>query len=102
MEHLAHLLPAVSPRAGAMTRWDWSRNSAKPSSWSWIFGAKGGIPIGSGSCADMPGIVIPQVFWEYSARVLTIEYMVGQGLREALSHSTGSVIASPSIYIRSF
>ena len=37
---------------------------------------------------DMPGIVIPQVFWEYSApRVLTIEYMVGQGLREALSHS---------------
>ena len=34
----------------------------------------------------MPGIVIPQVFWEYSApRVLTIEYMVGQGLREALS-----------------
>jgi len=37
---------------------------------------------------DMPGIVIPQVFWEYSApRVLTIEYMVGQGLREALSRS---------------
>jgi ubiquinone biosynthesis protein len=37
---------------------------------------------------DIPGIVIPQVFWEYSApRVLTIEYMVGQGLREALSRS---------------
>src|SRR5919106_637009 len=37
---------------------------------------------------DMPGIVIPQVFWEYSApRVLTVEYMVGQGLREALSRS---------------
>lgn len=37
---------------------------------------------------DMPGIVIPQVFWEYSApRVLTIEYIVGQGLREALSRS---------------
>ena len=37
---------------------------------------------------DMPGIVIPQVFWEYSApRVLTIEYMVGQGLRDALSRS---------------
>src|SRR5262245_7624166 len=37
---------------------------------------------------DMPGIAIPQVFWEYSApRVLTIEYMVGQGLREALSRS---------------
>jgi ubiquinone biosynthesis protein len=37
---------------------------------------------------DMPGIVIPQVFWEYSApRVLTIEYMVGQGLREALGRS---------------
>jgi ubiquinone biosynthesis protein len=38
---------------------------------------------------DMPGIVIPQVFWEYSTpRVLTIEYLVGQGLREALSRST--------------
>jgi ubiquinone biosynthesis protein len=37
---------------------------------------------------EMPGIVIPQVFWEYSApRVLTIEYMVGQGLREAVSWS---------------
>jgi ubiquinone biosynthesis protein len=37
---------------------------------------------------DMPGIVIPQVFWEYSApRVLTIEYMVGQGLREVLGRS---------------
>jgi ubiquinone biosynthesis protein len=37
---------------------------------------------------DMPGIVIPQVFWEYSApRVLTIEYMVGLGLREAVSRS---------------
>jgi ubiquinone biosynthesis protein len=37
---------------------------------------------------DMPGIVIPRVFWEYSApRVLTVEYMVGQGLREALSRS---------------
>ena len=37
---------------------------------------------------DMPGIVIPQVFWEYSApRVLTVEYMVGQGLREALNRS---------------
>ena len=37
---------------------------------------------------DMPGIVVPRVFWEYSApRVLTIEYMVGQGLREVLSRS---------------
>jgi ubiquinone biosynthesis protein len=37
---------------------------------------------------EMPGIVIPQVFWEYSApRVLTIEYMVGQGLRETVSRS---------------
>ena len=37
---------------------------------------------------EMPGIVIPQVFWEYSApRVLSIEYMVGHGLREALSRS---------------
>jgi ubiquinone biosynthesis protein len=37
---------------------------------------------------DMSGIVVPQVFWEYSApRVLTIEYMVGQGLREALGRS---------------
>jgi ubiquinone biosynthesis protein len=36
----------------------------------------------------MPGIVIPQVFWDYSApRVLTVEYMVGQGLREVLSRS---------------
>jgi ubiquinone biosynthesis protein len=38
---------------------------------------------------DMAGIVIPQVFWDYSTpRVLTIEYLVGQGLREALSGST--------------
>ena len=37
---------------------------------------------------DMPGIVVPQVFWEYSApRVLTIEYMAGQGLREVLNRS---------------
>jgi ubiquinone biosynthesis protein len=37
---------------------------------------------------EMPGIVIPQVFWEYSApRVLTIQYMVGQGLREAVSRA---------------
>ncbi len=37
---------------------------------------------------DMSGIVVPQVFWEYSApRVLTIEYMVGQGLREVLRRS---------------
>jgi ubiquinone biosynthesis protein len=37
---------------------------------------------------DMPGMVIPRVFWEYSApRVLTVEYMVGQGLREALNRS---------------
>src|SRR5919108_5310108 len=37
---------------------------------------------------DMPGIAIPQVFWEYSApRVLTVEYLVGQGLREVLSRS---------------
>ncbi|HSF32050.1 MAG TPA: AarF/UbiB family protein [Candidatus Tectomicrobia bacterium] len=37
---------------------------------------------------EMPGIAIPQVFWEYStARVLTIEYLVGQGLREAVSRS---------------
>jgi ubiquinone biosynthesis protein len=37
---------------------------------------------------DMPGIVVPQVFWEYSApRVLTIEYMAGQGLRDVLNRS---------------
>jgi ubiquinone biosynthesis protein len=37
---------------------------------------------------EMSGIVIPQVFWEYSApRVLTIEYMVGQGLRETVNRS---------------
>jgi ubiquinone biosynthesis protein len=37
---------------------------------------------------EMPGIVIPQVLWEYSApRVLTIEYLVGQGLREMVSRS---------------
>jgi ubiquinone biosynthesis protein len=37
---------------------------------------------------DMPGIVIPQVFWEDSApRVLTVEYVVGQGLREVLGRS---------------
>jgi len=37
---------------------------------------------------EMPGIVIPQVIWEYSApRVLTMEYMVGQGLRETVSRS---------------
>jgi ubiquinone biosynthesis protein len=37
---------------------------------------------------EMSGIAIPQVFWEYSTpRVLTIEYMVGQGLREAGSRS---------------
>ena len=37
---------------------------------------------------EMPGIVIPQVIWEYSApRVLTMEYMVGQGLREMVSRS---------------
>jgi ubiquinone biosynthesis protein len=35
---------------------------------------------------EMPGIAVPQVFWDYStSRVLTIEYMVGQGLREALN-----------------
>jgi ubiquinone biosynthesis protein len=34
---------------------------------------------------EMPGITIPQVLWDYStSRVLTTEYMVGQGLREAL------------------
>jgi ubiquinone biosynthesis protein len=38
---------------------------------------------------EMPGIVIPQVFWEYTApRVLTIEYMVGRGLREVVNRST--------------
>jgi ubiquinone biosynthesis protein len=37
---------------------------------------------------EMPGMAIPQVFWEYSTpRVLTVEYMVGQGLRAALSRS---------------
>jgi ubiquinone biosynthesis protein len=35
---------------------------------------------------DMPGVVVPQVFWDYSApRVLTVEYMAGQGLRDVLS-----------------
>jgi ubiquinone biosynthesis protein len=35
---------------------------------------------------EMPGIAIPQVFWAYSTpRVLTVEYMVGQALREAVS-----------------
>jgi ubiquinone biosynthesis protein len=34
---------------------------------------------------EAPGIAIPQVLWDYStSRVLTTEYMVGQGLREAL------------------
>src|SRR5262245_48780952 len=37
---------------------------------------------------DMPGLAFPLVFWDYTApRVVTIEYMVGQGLRDALSHS---------------
>jgi ubiquinone biosynthesis protein len=32
---------------------------------------------------EITGIVIPQVYWEYTTpRVLTIEYMVGQGLRD--------------------
>jgi ubiquinone biosynthesis protein len=35
---------------------------------------------------ERPGIVVPRVFWDYStSRVLTIEYVVGQGLREALN-----------------
>jgi hypothetical protein len=52
MEHLAHLLARRIPRAGAMTLWGWSRNSAKLFYWSWIFGAKGGMLIGSDSiCA---------------------------------------------------
>jgi ubiquinone biosynthesis protein len=35
---------------------------------------------------DTPGMMVPQVFWNYTTpRVLTIEYVVGQGLREALS-----------------
>ena len=35
---------------------------------------------------EMPGLMIPRVFWEYSApRVLTLEYMVGQGLRDMVS-----------------
>src|SRR5918999_246433 len=35
---------------------------------------------------ETPGIAVPQVLWEYStSRVLTSEYMVGQGLREALT-----------------
>ena len=35
---------------------------------------------------EMPGIAVPQVFWDYStSRVLTVEYIVGQGLREALN-----------------
>jgi ubiquinone biosynthesis protein len=38
---------------------------------------------------ETPGIAIPQVLWDYStSRVLTSEYMVGQGLREALTRST--------------
>ena len=63
-----------------MTRWGWSRNSAKPFYWNWIFGAKGAMLIGFGEhLRDMSGIMVPQVFWEYTApRVLTIEYMVGQ------------------------
>jgi len=45
------------------------------------FGAKGGMLIGLGASARQPGIVIPQVFWEYSApRVLTIEYMGRSGI----------------------
>ena len=52
MEHLAHLLARRIPESRRYDPVGWSRNSAKPSSWSWIFGAKGGIPIGSGSiCA---------------------------------------------------
>src|SRR5919108_4945931 len=32
---------------------------------------------------EMPGVAIPRVFWAYSTpRVLTVEYIVGQGLRE--------------------
>ena len=35
---------------------------------------------------EMPGITVPQVFWDYStSRVLTVEYIVGQGLREVLN-----------------
>jgi len=35
---------------------------------------------------EMQGIAIPQVFWDYStSRVLSSEYMVGQGLREAMT-----------------
>ncbi len=31
-------------------------------------------------------MAVPQVFWDYSkSRVLTVEYMVGQGLREAVN-----------------
>jgi ubiquinone biosynthesis protein len=34
---------------------------------------------------EMAGIAIPRVFWDYSTpRVLTIEYMVGEGLRNVL------------------
>jgi ubiquinone biosynthesis protein len=34
---------------------------------------------------EMSGIAVPQVFWDYSTpRVLTIEYMVGEGLRDVL------------------
>jgi ubiquinone biosynthesis protein len=35
---------------------------------------------------EMPGIAVPQVFWDYcTSRVLTVEYIVGHGLREALN-----------------
>ena len=35
---------------------------------------------------EMPGIAVPQVFWDYStSRVLTVEYIAGQGLREVLN-----------------
>ena len=34
---------------------------------------------------EIAGITIPQVYWEYTTpRILTVEYMVGQGLREVL------------------
>jgi ubiquinone biosynthesis protein len=36
----------------------------------------------------MPGIRVPQVFWNYStARVLTIEYVIGRGLRDAVTRA---------------
>jgi ubiquinone biosynthesis protein len=35
---------------------------------------------------EVEGVRIPHVFWEYSTpRVLTVEYVVGQGLREAIA-----------------